>query len=366
MSDRVTKKMLAAYIQNSMTPTAFFTGMFQARPENFHETEEVEIDIQRVGEDVAIVVQDITTGYRLNSDDLYTNKGFKPPIFKEAFALNAFDLLKREAGQNPFASAGFRQNLIARIARNGVKVVNKILRAVELQAAQVMQTGKVDLKNESGAILYTIDYKPKATHFPTVATIWSNAGAKPMSDINAVAEVIRTDGLTDPDMLIFGVNAWMNFSNNADVQKTLDLRRMEGNSIVAMQRLGNGGIYRGTVEIGNYKYDCYTYAGRYKDPQTGSSVQYMDPGKVVVMSSGARLDLTFGAIPNIGEAMGTSQRAQLLPELPGRISSGAAGFDVFTTAWTTNDGEQMFGGFGARPLAIPTAIDSFGCLTTGL
>lgn len=367
MSDKTTKKMLSAYIQNAMAPTAFLSGMFQVRPENFHESEKVEIDIQRSGEDVAIVVQDITTGHRLNSDDLYTNKEFTPPVFKEAFALNAFDLLKREPGQNPFASSFIRQNLMARVTRNGIKVINKIKRSIELQASQVLQTGKVDLKNEAGTTLFTIDFKPKATHFPTVSVAWNAVGADPMGDINSVAEVVRTDGLSDPNVLIMGTKAWMEFSSNADVREMLDNRRIEGNSLVAMQMLGNGGIYRGTVEIGNYKYDIFTYGGRYKDPQTGVSTMFVDPAKVIVMSMDARLDLTFGAVPNIGELMGTSQRAQLLPELPGRLSgTGANGFDLFTTAWTTNDGEQLFAGFAARPLCIPTAIDTFACLNTGL
>ena len=111
MSTNVTRRMISAYFQDA-SPTAFFSGMFQTRPENLHSSEEVEIDIVRSEEDVSIVIQDLSTGYRMNSDDLYTNKGFKPPIHKEAIALNAFDLIKRMPGQNPFESPSFRANVI--------------------------------------------------------------------------------------------------------------------------------------------------------------------------------------------------------------------------------------------------------------
>jgi hypothetical protein len=132
-----------------------------------------------------------------------------------------------------------------------------------------------------------------------------------------------------------------------------------------MEMRGNGGNFRGVVEIGNYRYDVWTYGGRFKDPQTGNKVQFISPEKVVVRASGGRLDATFGAIPNIGSMLG-AQATNLLPELPGRVSNANGGMDLFTNAWLSQDGEQLFGGVGARPLMIPTAIDTYGCLDTGL
>ena len=94
-------------------------------------------------------------------------------------------------------------------------------------------------------------------------------------------------------------------------------------------------------------------------------MRYVSPEKVIVRSSTGRLDATFGAIPNIGTLMG-AQATNLLPEMPGRVSNGEGGMDLFTNVWLSPDGEQLFGGAGARPLMIPTAIDTYGCLDTGL
>tara|TARA_R100000365_G_C2748530_1_gene80370 strand:- start:13233 stop:14303 length:1071 start_codon:yes stop_codon:yes gene_type:complete len=354
--------MIRAY-QQMAQPMLFLSGLFQSPPENFHTSEEVEIDIVRSDEDISIVIEDLSTGYRMNSEDLYTNKGFKPPIHKEAIPINSFDLLKRMPGQNPFESPDFRANVILRMFNGMTKIERKIRRSIEVQASQVLQTGVVTLTDINGAALYTLDYKPKATHFPTAGTAWGTAGDDPVGDINALAEVIRGDGLADPDQLLMGVDAFEAFIKNSDVQKRFDTRRFDLGTIAPMQMRGNGGSYRGTVEIGNYRYDVWTYGGRYKDPQTGVSTPYLDPSKVVVRASSGRLDATFGAIPNIGALMGTTAN-QLLPELPGRLSNAAGGMDLFTNAWTSQDGEQLFGGVGARPLMIPTAIDTFGCLET--
>lgn len=362
MSGTTTTRMIRAYNQMAQ-PTLFLSGLFQSPPENFYSSEEVEIDIIRSDEDVSIVVQDLSTGYRYNSDDLSTNKGFVPPVHKEAIALNSFDLIKRMPGMNPFESPDFRGNVILRLFNGMTKVERKIRRAIELQASQILQTGVLTLVDSGGVALFTMDFKPKSTHFPTAGTTWGLAGADPAGDINALAEIIRNDGLADPDQLIFGVTAFEKFIQDDNIQKHFDARRIDMGTIAPMVMTGNGGQFRGVVEIGNYRYDVWTYGGRYKHPQTGVKTQFIDPDKVVVRASSGRLDATFGAIPNIGSLMG-QQATNLLPELPSRISNGGGGMDLHTNAWLSNDGEQLFGGVGARPLLIPTAIDTYGCLDT--
>lgn len=367
MSGTRTATMLSLYIQNAMLPTGFFTGMFTVRPENIHTSEEVEIDIQRSGEDVAVVVHDISAGYRMNSEELFTNKAFKPPVFKEAFTVNAFSLIKRQAGQNPFQSPVFRANLVNRIFRGMVKVDEKIRRAIELQAAQVMQTGKVGLIDSTGAVVYELDYKPKTTHFPTAGTAWDAVGADPLGDLRSLCDVIRNDSGYRADMVIMGSDAIDVFLKNDDVQKAYDNRRIDQGTISSVPNRGQDAAqYRGTVDVGSYKLDLWTYGAVYKDPQTGAVTEYLDPAKVVVRASRGRLDGTFGAIPNIAEELGIGTRQQLLPELPPRMSSVAEGVDFHVNAWLDERGEAMFAGLGSRPLMIPTAIDSFGCLDTGL
>lgn len=364
MSDTTTVRMISAYIQQA-APTMFLSGFFQSPMENFHSSEEIEIDIERSDEDIAIVIQDLSTGYRMNTDDIYTNKKFKPPIYKESVNLNSSDLLKRLPGMDPFETPNFRGNIITRMFSKMTKIERKIRRSIELNAAQVLQTGVITLTDAAGNALYTLDYFPKATHFPTAGTAWNLAGADPAGDILALANVIRNDGLTDPDQLLMGENAFEAFVKNDDIQKRFDIRRIDLGTIAPMEMRGQGGNFRGVVEIGNYRYDVWTYGGRYKDPQTGTKIQYLDPAKVVVRASSGRLDATFGAIPNIGRELGVTGPS-LVPQLPGRISNGEGGMDLFTNVWIEPNGEILYGGVGTRPLLIPTAIDTYGCLATGV
>ena len=344
----------------------FFTGFFQTPQINFYNSETVEIDIVRSDEDISIAVQDLSAGYRDNSVDLFTNKEFKAPIHKEKIPLNSSDLLKRVPGRNPFEDVGYRANVIQHLFMGMQKIQRKIQRAIEFQASQVLQTGTVTLNDASGNAIYSIDYKPKAAHFPTAGVSWATAtGAQKLDDIDSLASLIRSNGLANADQLIMGVDAFNSLIRDDEVKALYDNRRYDLGTIAPLDVRGNGGIYRGTIEIGNYRYDIWTYNNEYKDPQTSNKVQFLDKGKVIVRASSGRLDGTFGNIPNIGRELGINSN-NIVPELPNRFSSGVNGVDLFTNVWLTPDGEQIFGGVGSRPLLIPTAIDTFGCLDTQL
>ncbi|MCP4444731.1 MAG: hypothetical protein GY811_05200 [Myxococcales bacterium] len=364
MSGSTKTRMIRAY-NRMAAPMLFLSGFFQSPPENYHNTEEVEIDIVRSDEDISIAVHDLSTGYRMNSDDIYMNKGFKPPVHKEAYAINSHDLLKRMAGENPFQDTRFQANLITRIYSGMTKIERKIRRSLELQSSQVLQTGIVTLTDMAGEALYTLDYKPKATHFPTAGTSWETAtGEEKMADLTALGEVVRNDGLSNPDQLIFGITAFENFISDADVKDRLDTRRIELGG-VAPETRGEGATFQGWIRLGNYRYEMWTYDGRYKDPVSGDKLSYIATGNIILRDSKGRMDATYGSIPNIGKLLG-AQRTSLVPSLPGRFSNTSGGMDLFTNAWLSADGEQLWAGIGARPLMIPTAIDTYGCLDTQL
>jgi len=358
MSDALTLKMLELY-QQSAPPTMFLTGLFQTPPQNFYNSSEVEIDISRTDEDISIVVQDFTDGGRVNSLDLYTNKRFKPPIHKETFPLNAFDLMNRQAGATPFDDINFQATANLKAVQAIAKISEKIQRSIELQASQILQTAVVSLKDGDGNVIYTLDFKGKVSHFTNAAAVWSDTAATPLADLESLAETIRNDGLQNPDQILMGSVAFDNFVKNDDVQKRFDNRRYELGTIAPMAMRGNGGNYRGQVTIGNYNMDIWSYGGRYKDPETGNKVTYIAPDKVIMRASGGRLDATFGAIPTFG-----NPAAGILPFMPPRITDQAGGMDIFTNAWLTPDREQLIITAGSRPLLIPTAIDTYGCLTT--
>ena len=175
-----------------------------------------------------------------------------------------------------------------------------------------------------------------------------------------MANQIRTDGLVDPDMIIMGDGSYEYFLQNSVVKDRLNFRRADTARIIPPDRMGSGGVFRGTIDVENYTYEIWTYSGRYKHPQTGVSTKYIPDNKVVVRASAGRLDATFGAIPRI------TTDSRVPPALTQRITVPGSMIDITMNAWITEDGETMWTQAGTRPLLIPTAIDTFGCLSTGI
>ena len=186
-----------------------------------------------------------------------------------------------------------------------------------------------------------------------------------MTDLETLLDLIRDNGKVQPDILIFGKTAFQNLLRTTEFQALLDNRRIDQGMISLLEERGNGGQYRGLLEIGNYQVRVWTYNDTYDDPQTGNPTEYMDAGKIIAMSSQAHLDATFGMIPHLGQALGASNGFNL-PGLTGRVSMSDKDFDMFSHVWLDPAGFNAFVGLGSRPLMVPTAIDTFACLDTQL
>jgi hypothetical protein len=222
--------------------------------------------------------------------------------------------------------------------------------------SQVLQTGQITALNGSGTTVFSMSFSPKGTHLVT-PTAWAVGGGTgtPIQDVSSLAEVIRADSHQEPDTLIFGQGAWSRFVDNLQVQNYLIRNGLQLGQLAPKAR-GQGATFMGFVQIGAYAFQCWTYNGKYKHPQTGTPTAYVGDNKVIMMSSAARLDLSFGAIPII-----MPERRVL--QLPSRISDGDRGIDLTVHSWLENGGKQLIVSAGTRPLPIPVEIDSFGCLT---
>ena len=333
--------------------------MFTVKPGGIYNGDKVAIDVVRMDEDVAVVIKKCT-GPNLNDVDVFTTKEFTPPSYGEAVPFDVCDLINRMAGTDPFSDANtsYASKLVAYFVKGFVAIDNKIKRGIELQASQILQTGKLDLLDADGATRYELDFKPKASHFPTVSIDWDAAGSTKLQDLQALAKQIRADSGINPDRLLFGETALDEFLKDDEVQKQLDNRRMEVGEI-APEFVDSGATFYGFVWIGNYRFEMWSYPETYKDPQTGLPAEYIDPDKVAMTSTRTRLDKTSARVPL---PIGPDPRVEFL--LPGRMSSMDEGFDVTPNVYCSPNGKTITGELESRTLLVPAQIDGFGCLTT--
>lgn len=356
MSDNVTKRMLAAYFED-VEPKGFLSSFFQSPARNFFDTEKVEIDIKRKGRSIAIPIKDLSVGARNVALDQFTNKEFTPPIYKESGSLNAFNMIKRQAGQIPFQDPDISANAIIEAFNVFRTLESRVRRATEVQASMVFASGVVTLIDNDGDTVYSIDYSPKATHFINApGGAWDVATPDIIGDLDFLADLIRADGKSNPDTLIFGRTAYNLFIADTTIQAILDSRRMALGALGAPQDRA-GGSFKGTLAVGAYQFNIWLYNDSYDLPSTGADTPFVATDHVLMLSSMARLDAVFGSIPQI-----VQPDSRVLPFLPRVLSSTGAGLALTTNVWATPDGETISVAAGTRPLMIPTAIDSFGRL----
>ncbi len=340
-------------------PTDFLQALFVMRPENIYNGKKIEIDIQRFEENVAVAIK-AGTESNLNDMDLVTGKEFTPPAYGEAVPCDVNDLVERSVGVEPYTDAynSYIAKLVRKLNTAYEVIVAMITRGVEIQASQILQTGKLVLTGYDGDTRYELDFKPKATHFPTVTTAWSAAGGDPLGDLGSLIDVIRTDGKVNANQVIMGAVALRNFLANNEVKAQLDNRRMEIGQIAP--RLDNrGATFYGFVWIGAYMVQIWTYPEEYTDPQTGLPVKYVEDANVIVLSDQTRLDFTTARVPL---PLGPDPRVANI--MPGRLMDVGANLDMTPNLYCTPNGKQIMAEVESRPLLVPVQIDGFGCLTT--
>lgn len=356
MSDASTTHLIGMYVSEA-TPVPFLTQLFKTPERNFYTSEKVAIDILRDDVEVAIAIQDLSVGTRENELTTYQNKGFTPPIYNESATITAWDMLRKQPGQTEFLDPDYMANAMEAAFRIFRRLELKIRRAIELQASQVLQTGKVTLTDSGGRALYNLDFGPRSTHFPTTVANWGGGSDDPMGDISALGDEIRRNGRQLPNRLIFGKRAWRNFFNHSSVRSLFNSIRLNIGEIAP--RMDGGASFKGRITIDSYEYEMFVYDGFYTDPVTRATKSFVDPDSVIMLSENSRLDLAYGAIPMVRRP-----EAPALPFLPPRISDGDTRLDLTPNAWFTPDGMHLKVSVGTRPLTIPTAIDTFGCLKT--
>jgi hypothetical protein len=343
-----------------MKRMGFLTTFFRTTPDSFTDSEFVEYDIVRSGAEVAPVVRNLNTGAVTIVEDEFTNKQIPFPVISLDSPVQIASLMSRQPGESAYVTE--RVNWLGKITRilirRFTKMAGMIRNSIELQAAQVLQTGTLTLTDEKGSPTYDLDFKPKPTHFPTVGVSWSDPEATPLDDIRAVMRVVRQDGSCDIKDLIFGEDAWDHFYRNAEVRETVKQDNLGMGALSpALQDKGAG--YMGYIFIGPYKLNLWVYDAFYTPWGTTENVNYLDPDKVLLMPNTSQLDFLrmYGGIPNI------KQDAVFDPILGGKIPIDNE-YDFRARVSFDEPRETYIGEIKSRPFMLPKSIDRYACINT--
>lgn len=312
----------------------------------------VSIEVQRNKQKVAVDVMRCVDPVR-NTFSRSTEKIFMPPFYNEMFDFTACERYEETYGSGEIPNRSDLARLSTDTNENLLAIKNKILRAIEIQRSQVLQTGIVNLKNGD-----SIDYKRKAESMKVLTGTdrWGQADANIYGDLEAGLQFIRSKGLSGATAVnaIFGSEALSRFMRDEKALKQADYRRINRIDI-GMPQFNNtsGMVYHGQIGTGDYIVNIWSYNDTYEHPVTGVETPYIDPQNVIMVSDDFKGLTSFGGIPAI---MGNEDSGKYVGIQEGEFYVR----DIIDQVKTTWDFIVA-----SAPLVIPVSIDRIYTLNVG-
>jgi len=352
---------LEAWIQENLF-FPFLSTFFRTLPRDIVDAEKLQIEIKRGSRRVAPVISSVTQrGGRIRKDK-YTGKEFTPPVVALSADFAPGDLIEKAFGQNEYqtAATSYATQLMNLILDKVSEIDPQMIRAIEYQIAQILQSGQMKLYDENGKAVYELNFYPKATHFPTVSISWSDEDSTPDVDLENLIDVIESDGETTIENAIFGKTARINYLNNSKVNDKFDLSRMASGTYQPTMR--NPGVkFLGNLLVGSTYLDCWQYDGTYIHPDTGVLTKFVADDKVILLPSNVG--------PNVDLRIAHCRVPIVLPPdlrfsgmVPSYANLGNRAYSL--RVWGDDEADALNIEVKDRPLAIPVSIDAFGCLDT--
>ncbi|GHU24424.1 hypothetical protein FACS1894164_11030 [Spirochaetia bacterium] len=360
MPDFLTKVVGMFDQEPDLKKMGFLSTFFRTTPDSFTDAEYAEYDILRSGAEISPVVRNLNTGAVTLVGEEFSTKGISFPVYALEMPAQIQTLMQRQPGETAYVTA--KINWLGRLSkvlvRGFARMTNMIRRSIELQAAQILQTGTVTLTDEDGKAAYELNFKPKATHFPVVAKSWSDATADPLKDLGELALILQTDGLVDITTVIMGRSAWNNFIKNAWVQAHLNKEVMALGALNP-QLKDKGAKYLGYIDFDAYRFEFWMYNATYEPFGSQEPVPYLDPDKVLLLPDTESLDFQrfFGGIPSV-------LPDETFDQIFGAKITIGNEYDFRPRVYADTHRETWIGEIKSRPLLVPKSIDRWGCLMT--
>ncbi len=292
-----TKTLVAVY-QERVQPTAFLRSFF---PQELSPTKLVSIEVERMGEKIAVDVIRGTEGNR-NDFSRTTEKTFLPPLYREYFDMTELDLYERVLGSQGNAQAPLYAALANSAADRMLTLKDKIDRAYELQCRDVLDSGTVTTRNG------IINFQRKAASIVNFNAFRFTVNTNnPFDQFAKAGLYLRTVGRSQDFVYnaIMAEDVMAALLGNTIFQARQNLFNMALDSVNPVQRTSLGAAYHGTITAGAYKFNLWTYPQFY-DVNTGTdaasvftNTPYIPSGRCYCIPANPKFKFGFAAVPQL-------------------------------------------------------------------
>ena len=286
-------------LEQAKKPKTFLRNNFFGNVEQ-STTEQVMIDVHEGKRRTAVYVKPKHAAKIIDRIGYKTN-AYKPPYVKMKTDTTAEDFLKRLPGETVFSPGDSPMARAARrVGEDMIEMSDMIDRLEEYQCAQLIQHGQYNIVGDG--ISEIIDFGLPPTHQITLTgtSRWSQAQSVPMNNLRAWRRLVIQDSGQTPTDLFVASDVVDAIYENAQVQKHMDVWRMNMGSINPVVDYGaqDSGVtflgYLAEVGLNIWSYDEF-----YIDPADGVEKTMIESGKVALLCRNMRSGRHYGAIRDL-------------------------------------------------------------------
>lgn len=233
-------------------------------------------------------------------------KFYSAPMTGARRILSISDLEIRNFGEEPIFSKLTPQERAAQIqARDLVDLQNMIFNTRNKMAAEILTTGKVEIKGyaDDGKtfIADTIDFDFDNIITPQV--LWNTSSAKILDDLTDAVNKIAEDSGELPDIMVCGANVEKYLLANKQLQDMLLISNRSNLTIASLQPKYISPQARYLGYINSLGLEVYSYLEKYDDDELQETVPFI-PANSVIIGKAKKGRQIFGAISLVDKNVG--------------------------------------------------------------
>lgn len=314
-------------------------------------TKFVSIEVRR---GTRLVASDVLRGTESNRNKfgLSSLKVYQPPYFAESFTnedLALYDQLFAQYGE--VTDTQLVAEAAKEVTEKYLELKNKIERAYEVQAAQVLQTGIVTMKNGDN-----IDFKRKAALVVNLTTKWDATTPKIFESIQTICDTLRKNGAAAAEFdMIMGATSAQTFLTSTEYKDYAKVYALAPSDyVLPKMNTTTGAVFHNRISVGPYLVNLWSYPATYTNA-SGVDTDYIDPKKVIILAKSMEMFMSFAAVPRVLTDNGIMQNQQFAQT----IDNGKYILNNFVKPEVSSHIFEI----KSAGIVVPMTIDHFATLT---
>lgn len=331
-----TRTMLEAVEQMKPARRFLMNTFFNGSAPRTFGTRAVDIDIVKGQRKMAPFVHPRLPG-SLRSRDGFRSDTYTPPYVQPKMETTAELILKRAAGDNPYAARTPLERAGNQLGKDMADLDGDITRREEWMCAQALTTGQIRVVGEG--VDDTIDFLMPADHKIVLSTAkWGTADGDPLGNMRAWKRKIAKGSGRTANTVVLSGEALDAFYSSPKMLEQLNTRRVDM-GIIKPEELPDGVTYIGYLNDPGV--DIYAYDEWFLD-DAGDEQPMIPAGGLIMGATNTRNAMLYGAIQDLDA-----------------IESGLVEAARFPKSWVTKEPSVRWLKMISAPLAGLLEPDAF-------